>query len=70
MMMDYLEQIIPKTSHTKLNSLLEKQFMGILTMLKVTNKIINILEGNNFYSHCSENLTPYNKNFVATDQMV
>jgi hypothetical protein len=68
--MDYSEQINPKTSNTKLNSMLQKQFMGILTMLRVTNKIINILEGNNFHSHCSENLTPYNKNLVATYQMV
>ena len=69
-MMDYTEQIIPKTSHTKLNSMLQKQFMGILTMLRVTNKIVNILEGNNSHSHCSKNLTPYNKNLVVTHQVV
>jgi hypothetical protein len=69
-MMDYSEQIIPKTSHSKLNAMLQKQFMGIHTMLRVTDKIVNILEGNNFHNHCSENLKPYNKNLVATYQMV
>jgi hypothetical protein len=55
---------------TKLNSMSFKQFMRNLTMLKVINKIVNILEDNNFHSHCYENFKPYNENLVATNQLV